>query len=152
MCNRRGKRNGGRSPLPFFEIEKEFTNFVENGMFVCICELNSDLKCSFKIIKKIYLEKKIYFPLSILCRTWNAYLTVPIPRNLTCPKTFLVARWLVHSPDYFHWIWKSALPKFLSKLAIPKFLFIGWYIISSWKILFLFVNILMFLFQSFQIT
>ena len=102
---KRATREGwGRFPPPFFENGKKVPWFCKKSpltlerrtLFVCIYGLKSYLKCNFKSM----LEKKHqHFFLrgsSFVRRTWNVYRDAPIPKNLPCPKKFLVARLLTN--------------------------------------------------------
>ena len=74
-----------RKTLPWF-CKKRAMIFEKNALLVCIYELSSHLKSSFKSM----LEKKHQIfslrTLSIVSLTWNVYRSVPIPRNLPAPK------------------------------------------------------------------
>ena len=74
-----------RKTLPWF-CKKSAMIFEKNALLVCIYELSSHLKSSFKSM----LEKKHQIfslrTLSIVSLTWNVYRSVPIPRNLPAPK------------------------------------------------------------------
>ena len=91
---------GGGLPFPFLKTEKSALILQKNcpdfGKVCHVCVhlygLNYHSKCSFKSILEKWHQNLHLWGLSFVCRTWNVYQGVPIPRNLPCPEKFLVAR------------------------------------------------------------
>ena len=82
----------GVSPALLWKKKKVSWFFKKSALLVCIYDINSNLKCSFKsILEKTHQDLSLRDH-CFVCRTWKVYWSAPFPKHLPCIEKFLVAR------------------------------------------------------------